>query len=161
MVKKGLVALMLSVVLGAAGIAGVAHATGPGTLKGTFSFLDKASDTGYTISVGTLTFDGAGGVTGKVDLNYDGTLCAGDTFTGTYTVSPGNNGASASLFFHDASGNCTTEDGWALNLAITYAGQPFKGVTHLDMVEIDPALTTGYWQYDFDPFTAVATRRSY
>jgi len=52
--------------------------------------LNSGFGEGY---VGRMTFDGNGNVTAQYDLNRNGTITIGGTFTGTYTIAPNGRGS--------------------------------------------------------------------
>jgi hypothetical protein len=125
------------------------------TLKGTYAFLSDANDDGFDPSTGTFTFDGIGGMTGIMNLNGDGTVCAGMTLTGTYVVDPTRSTATAALTLTSvATANCANtgnNDTLALSM---YIGTAAKIV---NFNEMDP-FVTGTFQETFEPFAGVATR---
>ncbi|HUK54940.1 MAG TPA: choice-of-anchor D domain-containing protein, partial [Candidatus Binatia bacterium] len=69
--------------------------TNPGLLKGQYAFQLSAfgdSDPNIHLAIGSLTFDGAGAVTGVVDLNEPSRINQNLAVTGTYSVGPDNRG---------------------------------------------------------------------
>jgi len=66
----------------------------PSSFQGSAVFnlagLNSGFGEGY---VGRFTFDGNGNVTGQFDLNKNGTVTIGGTFTGTYSIAPNGRGS--------------------------------------------------------------------
>ncbi len=126
------------------------------SLKGTFSFRALDVYYGYAPSLGTLTFDGNGNVTGTMDLNDDGTVCQGTGLSGTYTVNPDRLTGTATLTL--SSPACSSVNGVSLPLSLSLVRKGSGVVTVVNMVEMDD-YTTGTFSKAVDaPFGAVAER---
>lgn len=126
------------------------------SLKGIFSFRDLDSYYSYVPSVGTLTFDGNGNVTGTMDINDDGTVCQGTGLSGTYTVNPDRLTGTATLTL--SSPACSSVNGVSLPLSLSLVRKGSGVVTVVNMVEMDD-YTTGTFSKAVDaPFGAVAER---
>jgi hypothetical protein len=131
------------------------------TLKGTYTFLSDANDDGFEPSTGTFTFDGVGGMTGVMNMNDDGTVCAGMTLAGTYMVDPTRTTATAALTLTSVTtANCAnTGNNDTLALSISMGtGAMGTGTKIVNFNEMD-SFTTGTFEETFDPFAGVATRR--
>ena len=152
-----------------AGLGSLAHAQGIADvpsqgsnqwLKGTYAFLQGATEYGYTNSVGTLTFDGNGGVTGVLNLNYDGTVCVGTTLNGTYVVNSGR-AATANLTMTSVStANCANDgNGDTLALSLSFSAKPLEAqVIVINLVEMDQEIK-GTFADSFYGLSGVATLR--
>jgi hypothetical protein len=129
-------------------------------LNGTYSFLQGTSYYDYTSAAGTLTFDGHGGLTGVLDLNYDYEICGGMTLSGTYVV---NSNRTASAFLSLISvntANCTnTGNGATMNLSMSFGAKlPNAPVAFVNFAEMDQ-YDKGTYIDDFYNFAGVATLR--
>ena len=129
-------------------------------LKGTYAFLQGSTQYGYTNSVGTLTFDGNGGLTGILNLNYDGTVCVGMTLNGTYVVNSGRTGTANLIATSVATANCGNDgNGDTLALSLSFSGKPLEAqVRVINLVEMDQNVK-GTFADDFYGLSGVATLR--
>jgi len=129
-------------------------------LKGTYAFLQGSAQYGYTNSVGTLTFDGNGGVTGILNLNYDGTVCVGLTLDGTYVVNSGRTATANLTMTSVSSANCANKgNGDTLALSLSFSGKPLQAqVRVINLVEMDQDIT-GTFAGSFYGLSGVATLR--
>ena len=125
------------------------------TLKGTYAFLSDANDDGFEPSAGTFTFDGNGGMTGIMNMNDDGTVCAGMTLAGTYAVDATRNTATAALTLTSvATSNCASTGNNATLALSMSIGTAAKIINFTEMDKF----VAGTFQETFDPFAGVATR---
>jgi hypothetical protein len=129
-------------------------------LKGTYAFLQGSAQYGYTNSVGTLTFDGNGGVTGILNLNYDGTVCVGLTLDGTYVVNSGRTATANLTMTSVSTANCANKgNGDTLALSLSFSGKPLQAqVRVINLVEMDQDIT-GTFAGSFYGLSGVATLR--
>jgi hypothetical protein len=127
-------------------------------LKGTYSFLQGATVYGDTNSVGTLTFDGKGGVTGVLNMNYDGDVCVGMTLNGTYVVNSGRTGTANLVATSVNTANCKNQgNGDTLAMSLSFSAKPLgPSVRLINLVEMDQEIT-GTFAADFYPLSGVAT----
>ena len=127
-------------------------------LRGTYSYMGSTSDESYDPAVGTLTFDGHGGLTGTMDINADGTVCVGMALSGTYVVAANRTATAALTLTSVDTSNCDNDGNGdtmalAMSFGVTAYGAPVKFVNFVDM---DPYVI-GTFAEDFYPFSAVAT----
>jgi hypothetical protein len=117
-----------------------------GAIQGTWALGSVIGEDGDGVTNGTLIFDGNGGVTGILNSNDDGTVCAGMGLSGTYVVNPGKLSGTATLTISSVTTNgCADEgDGDILTLNFFLASS-FKTFNY---VEIDPYIAH-YFVYDF------------
>ena len=95
---------------------------------------------------GTLIFDGNGNVTGILNSNADGSVCAGMPMTGTYVVNPGKLSGTATLTISSVStNNCGDYGDGSILILQFFLASNFKTFNY---VEIDPDLA-GYFSYYF------------
>ncbi len=128
------------------------------SLKGIFSFRDLDSYYSYVPSVGTLTFDGNGNVTGTMDINDDGTVCQGTGLSGTYTVNSDRLTGTATLTLSNSSSACSSLNNASLPLSLSLVRNGNGVVTVVNMAEMDD-FTTGTFSKATDAlFGAVAER---
>ncbi len=129
-------------------------------LKGTYAFLQGATEYGYTSSVGTLTFDGNGGVTGVLNMNYDGDVCVGIILNGTYAVNSARSGTANLTMISVNTANCANQgNGDTLAIALSFSGKPLDAsVRVINLVEMDQEIV-GTFADDFYNLAGVATLR--
>jgi hypothetical protein len=127
-------------------------------LKGTYAFLQGATQYGYTSSVGTLTFDGNGGLTGVLDLNYDGQVCVGMTLNGTYAVTSSRTATANLIATSVNTANCANAgNGATLALSLSFSAKPLDAqVRMINLVEMDQEIS-GTFADDFYGLSGVAT----
>ncbi len=129
------------------------------TLRGVFSFRDLDSYYSYVPSVGTLTFDGNGNVTGTMDINDDGTVCQGTTLSGTYTVNSDRLTGTAMLTLSNSSSACSSLDNVSLPLSLSLVRNGNGAVTVVNMAEMDD-YTSGTFSNVTDAFFGAVAQRS-
>jgi hypothetical protein len=127
-------------------------------LKGTYAFLQGAVVYGYSNSVGTLTFDGKGGVTGVLNMNYDGDVCVGMTLNGTYLVTSGRTATANLTTTSVNTANCKNQgNGDTLAMSLSFSAKPLDAsVKVINLVEMDQQIA-GTFAADFYPLSGVAT----
>ncbi len=129
-------------------------------LNGTYSFLQGTSYYDYSSAAGTLTFDGNGGLTGVLNLNYDYQVCQGMTLSGTYVVNS-NRTATAFLTLTSVNtSNCANAgNGDTMTLAMSFGAKLVnKPLAFVNFAEMDQYVV-GVYMDDFYNFTGVATLR--
>ena len=100
------------------------------TVKGSYGYLNTGSFFGTLLaSVGTITFDGAGNVSGYDTNSFGGTVTQ-NTFTGSYTVNAGCTGTlTVSFGFFSINNNLVIVDnGKEINVIETNPGAVATGV---------------------------------
>jgi hypothetical protein len=129
-------------------------------LKGTYSFVQGTSYYDYSMAVGTLTFDGNGGLTGVLDLNYDYEVCGGMTLNGTYVVNSNRTATALLTLTSVNTANCANDgNGDIMTLAMSFGAKPFNArIAFVNFAEMDE-YNTGTYIDDFYNFAGVATLR--
>jgi hypothetical protein len=129
-------------------------------LKGTYSFLEGTDYYDYVSAAGTLTFDGNGGLTGVLDLNYDYTICGDMTLSGTYVVNSNRTAIAYLTLTSVNTANCANAgNGDTMTLAMSFGGKPLNApVAFVNFAEMDP-YAKGVYIDDFYNFAGVATLR--
>ena len=142
--KQILVALVAALAIPFAGMASVVRAQDTPDavplnrlLRGTYSFISNATYYGLYPSIGTLTFDGKGGITGIMDMNKEGHVCADMTLNGTYVVNSRTSASGTVTLTSVSTANCANVgngDTIALSMALgsTSEGLPVRLVNFVE-----------------------------
>jgi hypothetical protein len=127
-------------------------------LKGTYSFIQGTSYYDYSTAVGTLTFDGNGGLTGLLDLNYDYEVCGGMTLNGTYLVNSNRTATALLTLTSVNTANCGNDgNGDTMTLAMSFGAKPINApVAFVNFAEMDQ-YNAGTYIEDFYNFAGMAT----
>ena len=127
-------------------------------LRGVFSFRDLNSYYSYVPSVGTLTFDGNGNVTGTMDINDDTTVCQGTSLSGTYTVNPDKLTATATLTLSTTATGCSSLNNVTIPLSLSLVRDGSGVVTVINMAEMDNGSPGTFYSATDSFFGAVGQR---
>jgi hypothetical protein len=129
-------------------------------LNGTYSFLQGTDYYDYTSAAGTLTFDGNGGVTGILNLNYDYEICGGMTLSGTYVVNSNRTAVAYLTLTSVNTANCgNAGNGDTMTLAMAFGAKPANApVAFVDFAEMDE-YTKGTYIDSFYNFAGVGNLR--
>ena len=166
---RALTAIALVIVFGGARpVPALAGRTDRGVriLRSTYAYLDSTSGDGFVTATGSLTFDGAGAVTGTMDLTNDDTnptnICRDLTVTGTYTVDSDDTTGDIVLTLTGFTAGTPCFQSAALTITLdasmALAGGGRGNAQTIYLSETDP-FTGNTFANDFDPFSAVAQRR--
>jgi hypothetical protein len=129
-------------------------------LNGTYSFLQGTDYYDYTSAAGTLTFDGKGGLTGILNLNYDFEICGGMTLSGTYVVNSNRTAVAYLTLTSVNTANCgNAGNGATMTLAMAFGAKPANApVAFVDFAEMDPSVA-GTYINNFYNFAGVGNLR--
>jgi hypothetical protein len=125
-----------------------AHAVTPpnGVVQGTWALGSSQGYESDGATDGTLIFDGNGGVTGILNSNADGAVCAGMPMSGTYVVNPGKLSGTATLTISSVSTNNCADLGDTDILTLQFFLA--SNLKTFNYVEVDQDLP-GYFPNDF------------
>jgi hypothetical protein len=121
-------------------------------LKGTYAFGSSTTGSSLDPSDGTFTFDGKGGLTGVLDMDWNGTVCVGMTLNGTYLVNS-NRTATADLTLTSVNtANCANKgDTNTLTLSMSFSSTTaVSPATNIYFAEMDQYVA-GAFSLAFNP----------